>query len=249
VFVDTGLSIPLVRRPEPPRVAELRALSLWSEGQVWCSPERHGAVTGIMKAQVDWLPLEQGGVRPTQGRTLAVMQVSGGSQSFNAVNGLRLLGRWMLGSTNLLRWSERLRPLFALQKHPPVVTDLFVPESRVDAFYEWYEATVGYYNHHAGSGADPLFHKAPRWLRPLEPPLGAIELGDSAFMSFTLGGLHTDTHGRVLDLGGDPIPGLYGAGRSTSGIPGWGYCSGMSLGDGTFFGRRAGLHLAGPVHS
>ncbi len=78
-----------------PKVAELRALSLWSEGQVWCSPEVHGAVTGVFKNQVDWLPLELGSVRPTQGRTLAVMQVSGGSQSFNAVNTLRLLGRWM----------------------------------------------------------------------------------------------------------------------------------------------------------
>ena len=78
-----------------PKVAELRELSLWSEGQVWCSPERHGAVTGIFKNQIDWLPLESRGVRPTQGRTLAVMQVSGGSQSFNAVNTLRLLGRWM----------------------------------------------------------------------------------------------------------------------------------------------------------
>ena len=78
-----------------PKVQELRELSLWSEGQVWCSPERHGAVTGVFKSQIDWLPLELGSVRPTQGRTLAVMQVSGGSQSFNAVNGLRVLGRWM----------------------------------------------------------------------------------------------------------------------------------------------------------
>jgi arsenical resistance protein ArsH len=77
------------------KVVELRELSLWSEGQVWCSPERHGAVTGVLKNQIDWLPLESRGVRPTQGRTLAVMQVSGGSQSFNAVNTLRLLGRWM----------------------------------------------------------------------------------------------------------------------------------------------------------
>jgi arsenic resistance protein ArsH len=68
---------------------------LWSEGQVWCSPERHGAITDIMKAQIDWIPLEVGSVRPCVGRTLAVMQVSGGSQSFNAVNTLRLLGRWM----------------------------------------------------------------------------------------------------------------------------------------------------------
>ncbi len=78
-----------------PKVQELRELSLWSEGQVWCSPERHGAMTGVFKSQIDWLPLELGSVRPTQGRTLAVMQVSGGSQSFNAVNGLRVLGRWM----------------------------------------------------------------------------------------------------------------------------------------------------------
>jgi arsenic resistance protein ArsH len=77
------------------KVQELRALSLWSEGQVWCSPEMHGAITGVFKNQIDWLPLEEGSVRPTQGRTLAVMQVSGGSQSFNAVNTLRLLGRWM----------------------------------------------------------------------------------------------------------------------------------------------------------
>ena len=80
---------------EQPKVQELRALSLWSEGQVWCSPEMHGAVTGVFKNQIDWLPLEEGSVRPAQGRTLAVMQVSGGSQSFNAVNTLRLLGRWM----------------------------------------------------------------------------------------------------------------------------------------------------------
>jgi arsenic resistance protein ArsH len=78
-----------------PKVAELRALSEWSEGQVWSSPERHGAITGVLKNQIDWIPLNIGAVRPTQGRTLAVMQVSGGSQSFNAVNTLRLLGRWM----------------------------------------------------------------------------------------------------------------------------------------------------------
>jgi len=78
-----------------PAVHELRELAMWSEGQVWCSPERHGQITGIMKTQIDHLPLEMKGMRPTQGRTLAVMQVSGGSQSFNAVNALRLLGRWM----------------------------------------------------------------------------------------------------------------------------------------------------------
>jgi arsenic resistance protein ArsH len=78
-----------------PKVVELRDLCIWSEGQVWCSPERHGAVTAVMKNQVDWIPLEHGAVRPSQGRTLAVMQVCGGSQSFNVVNSLRLLGRWM----------------------------------------------------------------------------------------------------------------------------------------------------------
>ena len=78
-----------------PKVAELRALSLWSEAQVWCSPERHGAITAVLKNQIDWIPLEDAGVRPSQGRTLAVMQVCGGSQSFNVVNTLRLLGRWM----------------------------------------------------------------------------------------------------------------------------------------------------------
>lgn len=78
-----------------PAVKVLRELSIWSEGQVWCSPERHGNITGIMKNQIDHLPLNMGGVRPTQGRTLAVMQVSGGSQSFNTVNSMRILGRWM----------------------------------------------------------------------------------------------------------------------------------------------------------
>ncbi|MEM0899726.1 MAG: arsenical resistance protein ArsH [Pseudomonadota bacterium] len=81
---------------EHPKVAELRELSVWSEAQVWCSPERHGAMTGVMKTQIDWLPLAPiGGIRPTQGRTLALMQVCGGSQSFNAVNQMRILGRWM----------------------------------------------------------------------------------------------------------------------------------------------------------
>jgi arsenic resistance protein ArsH len=78
-----------------PKVTELRELFLWSEGQVWCSPERHGAITAVMKNQIDWVPLEMGAIRPSQGRTLAVMQVCGGSQSFNVVNTLRLLGRWM----------------------------------------------------------------------------------------------------------------------------------------------------------
>ncbi len=81
--------------PDHPKVKELREASLWSEGHVWCSPERHGAATGLFKSQIDWLPLEEGGMRPTQGRTLAVCQVNAGSQSFNTVNQLRVLGRWM----------------------------------------------------------------------------------------------------------------------------------------------------------
>ncbi|MGV7034385.1 arsenical resistance protein ArsH [Methylobacterium symbioticum] len=95
IFHAHGLPLPDDATADHPKVQELRALSLWSEGQVWVSPERHGNLTGVMKAQIDWLPLSEGSVRPTQGRTLAVMQVSGGSQSFNAVNSLRLLGRWM----------------------------------------------------------------------------------------------------------------------------------------------------------
>ncbi len=95
IFNPSGLPLPDSAAADHPKVKELRELSLWSEAHVWCSPERHGAMTGIMKSQIDWLPLSLGGVRPTQGRTLAVMQVSGGSQSFNAVNQLRVLGRWM----------------------------------------------------------------------------------------------------------------------------------------------------------
>jgi arsenical resistance protein ArsH len=96
IFDPSDLPLPdQIKGDDHPAVRELRELSMWSEGQVWCSPERHGAITGVMKAQIDHLPLNMGGMRPTQGRTLAVMQVSGGSQSFNAVNTLRLLGRWM----------------------------------------------------------------------------------------------------------------------------------------------------------
>lgn len=83
------------RSSDHPKVKELRELSQWSEGQVWCSPELHGNLSGLLKTQIDWIPLSIGALRPTQGRTLAVMQVSGGSQSFNAVNSMRVLGRWM----------------------------------------------------------------------------------------------------------------------------------------------------------
>ncbi|MEQ8292210.1 MAG: arsenical resistance protein ArsH [Roseovarius sp.] len=96
MFNPSGLPLPDDADTTHPKVAELRDLVMWSEGMVWSTPERHGAMTGIMKTQVDWIPLAPiGGIRPTQGKTLAVMQVSGGSQSFNAVNQLRILGRWM----------------------------------------------------------------------------------------------------------------------------------------------------------
>jgi arsenic resistance protein ArsH len=95
IFNPTGLPLPDDAPDTHPKVRELRELAVWSEGMVWCSPERHGAMTGVMKTQIDWIPLSSGSVRPTQGKTLAVMQVSGGSQSFNAVNQMRVLGRWM----------------------------------------------------------------------------------------------------------------------------------------------------------
>ena len=97
VKIFDPMELPMVGSvPEDhPKVVELRELCLWSEGQVWCSPERHGAITAVMKNQIDWIPLEQGALRPSQGRTLALMQVCGGSQSFNVVNTMRLLGRWM----------------------------------------------------------------------------------------------------------------------------------------------------------
>ncbi|OYD21440.1 arsenical resistance protein ArsH [Oceanimonas baumannii] len=95
IFNPKGLPMPDDTDEQHPKVQELRKLVQWCEGMVWCSPERHGAMTSIMKTQIDWIPLSLGAVRPTQGKTLAVMQVCGGAQSFNTVNQMRILGRWM----------------------------------------------------------------------------------------------------------------------------------------------------------
>ena len=95
VFDPCGLPLPDDAAIDHPKVAELREMCTWSEAHVWCSPERHGAMTGILKSQIDWIPLSAGAIRPTQGKALALLQVSGGSQSFNAVNQMRVLGRWM----------------------------------------------------------------------------------------------------------------------------------------------------------
>ena len=95
IYDPTGLPVKDDTQQDHPKVQELRELSKWSDGHVWVSPEQHGQITGVFKNQIDWIPLSTGSVRPTQGRTLAVAQVSGGSQSFNTVNTLRILGRWM----------------------------------------------------------------------------------------------------------------------------------------------------------
>jgi 3-oxo-5alpha-steroid 4-dehydrogenase len=108
-------------------------------------------------------------------------------------------------------------------------------------------STLDYFNEHAANGEDPLFHKRPPVLTPLTPPLAAFDLRADKFFyaPFTLGGLHTQPDGAVLDLDGEPIPGLFAAGRTTSGVAAQGYCSGLSLGDSTLFGRLAGLTAAG----
>lgn len=94
-YNPSGLPLPDDADADHPKVQELRDLAIWADGMVWISPERHGAMTAILKTQIDWIPLALGGVRPTQGKTLALMQVNGGSQSFNTVNQMRILGRWM----------------------------------------------------------------------------------------------------------------------------------------------------------
>jgi len=107
-------------------------------------------------------------------------------------------------------------------------------------------ATVDLYNRHAARGEDPLFHKGPAWVRPLVPPLGAVDLrlGRAPYAPFTLGGLDTSVEGEVLDLDGRTIPGLFAAGRATAGVCAFGYASGLSIGDSTMFGRFAGASAA-----
>lgn len=95
IFHPKGLPLPEDAESTHPKVQELHELLAWAEGMVWCSPERHGSMSSIFKAQIDWIPLAAGAIRATQGKTLALMQVCGGSQSFNALNQMRVLGRWM----------------------------------------------------------------------------------------------------------------------------------------------------------
>lgn len=105
------------------------------------------------------------------------------------------------------------------------------------------QATVAAYNDGAARGEDPLLHKKQQWLRPIDSPIGAIDLRNSTG-GFTLGGLMTSLSGEVLHVDGEPIPGLFAAGRCTAGLAAWGYASGVSLGDGSFYGRRAGRAAA-----
>ncbi|MFD8687499.1 FAD-dependent oxidoreductase [Streptomyces sp. NPDC059651] len=147
------------------------------------------------------------------------------------------------------RWG--VVPRFVTETLTELEAELGMPQGAL-------ESTVATYNTHAAEGRDPYFHKDPCWLRPLEGPFAAVDpragfhrggrpgagAGTGA-AGFTLGGLHTTVDGAVLDVSGDPVPGLYAAGRAASGIHGEGYVSGTSLGDGTFFGRRAGAAAAG----
>jgi 3-oxo-5alpha-steroid 4-dehydrogenase len=135
------------------------------------------------------------------------------------------------------------RPFFPLLKPTSVCATLSELEGELGLPAGSLEASVGLYNRHAADGVDPLFHKASRWCRPLESPFGGFDMSGTT-SGFTLGGLVTTVDAEVLHVGGDPIPGLYAAGRTSSGIPAWGYASGASLGDGAFFGRRAGRAAA-----
>lgn len=153
MFDPVGLPVFDRTSNDHPKVQELRDLSLWSEAHVWISPEQHGSMTAAFKNQIDWLPLSEGAVRPTQGRCLAVMEVSGGSQSFNAVNQLRLLGRWMRmltipnQSSVAQAWREfdddgRMKPSSYRDRVVDVCEELFrytlLVRDRVDALHVRY---------------------------------------------------------------------------------------------------------------
>ncbi|MDT4970479.1 MAG: 3-oxo-5alpha-steroid 4-dehydrogenase [Pseudonocardiales bacterium] len=135
--------------------------------------------------------------------------------------------------------SSWLRPAWASDSLAEIEQQIGLPDAAL-------QQTVDYYNLYAGKGEDPLFHKGPRWLKPLNPPYAVLDLRNRSMptSAFTLGGLHTDPGGQVLDVQGQPIRGLYSAGRASSGLAVYGYCSGISLGDGSFFGRLAGQTAA-----
>ena len=116
-------------------------------------------------------------------------------------------------------------------------------EAEIDLAPGSLQATVAAYNEGAARGEDPLLHKKPEWVKPIGSPVGAIDLRESTG-GFTLGGLQTTLDAEVLHVNGEPIPGLFAAGRSTAGLAAWGYASGISLGDGSFYGRRAGRSAA-----
>jgi 3-oxo-5alpha-steroid 4-dehydrogenase len=135
--------------------------------------------------------------------------------------------------------SSWLRPAWASDSLAELETQIGLPDGAL-------QQTLDYYNTHAASGHDPLFHKQERWLQPINPPYAILDMRSQTFpiSGFTLGGLHTDVDGRILDPQGTPIEALYGAGRATAGLAVYGYCSGISLGDSSFFGRRAGASAA-----
>lgn len=136
IFDPRGLPVYDAKSTDHPKVKELRDMALWAEAHVWISPEIHGNLSAAFKNQIDWIPLSEGAVRPTQGKTLAVMQISGGSQTFNAVNSLRILGRWMRmftipnQSSIAKAWQEfdeqgRLKPSAYRERVVDVLEELF----------------------------------------------------------------------------------------------------------------------------
>jgi succinate dehydrogenase/fumarate reductase flavoprotein subunit len=148
---------------------------------------------------------------------------------------------WILDDATFVR-PDVPRPVAAVGETPAELErELGLPEGSL-------EATLALYNRHAARGEDPVFHKKAKWVTPLErPPFGALDctVDGSLYAAFTLGGLRTSEDGEVLAADGEPIPGLFAAGRATACLAAPGYASGLSLGDGTFFGRRAGSRAAG----